>query len=123
MAHGTDFLSFVLLCHLMMFRPLTFYNPNNRHHKNLMLKKSHVFSRGDVLANALESERNKGYMDQGELCSPACSCSSLRVKRRGVDKKRSWNYQRDRQRLQQGRVFCGNTGPCIWAVKLKDRLK
>lgn len=58
MAHGTDFLSFVLLCHLMMFRPLTFYNPNNRHPKNLMLKKSHVFSRGDVLANALKSERN-----------------------------------------------------------------
>lgn len=56
-----DLLSFVLVCHLMLFRPLTFFFFNNhgiRKHKNLMLKQFHVFGRGNVV-DALKSEKSQ----------------------------------------------------------------
>lgn len=109
-----DFLGFVLTCHLM-FRPLTFffYNQNNGHHKSLMLKQFHLLGRGDVLADAVKSERSQekhwGHTDQGELLPLTCLSSSLRVTEVWTDND------------CRGVAYCRNTRACFWAVKWKDK--
>lgn len=78
-----------------------------------MLKQFHLFGRGDVLADAVKSERSQekhwDHTDQGELLPLTCLSSSLRVTEVWTDND------------CRGVEYCRNTRACFWTVKWKDK--